>query len=158
MKRGFVSGMPLPQGIRGYETEPGGEMSGWRQAWQRIGAVGALEVAVFGLVAVLVLPTAQAAQAVTTFRVGIRIVPVAAEAGNTADIGRARARSAASLSQAAPASAPSRSLVVQPGETLTAIAARIYGDARRHVEIFALNRDVLTSPDVLPAGTRLRLP
>ncbi len=102
---------------------------------------------------------AQAAQAVATFRVGIRIVPVST-AAKTAP--RLPAPTAA-ISAVGPDALPSargegRAIVVQPGETLSLIAAREYGDAGRYMDIFDANRDVLSSPDVVPAGTRLRLP
>lgn len=48
--------------------------------------------------------------------------------------------------------------LVAPGETLTTIAERLYGRASVWAEIYALNRDRLDRPDVLPAGIALRLP
>jgi nucleoid-associated protein YgaU len=47
---------------------------------------------------------------------------------------------------------------VKPGDSLSAIAAAELGASERWTEIFALNRDVVTDPDVIHAGTRLKLP
>ena len=47
---------------------------------------------------------------------------------------------------------------VQSGDTLSGIAEREYGDAMLYPLLFDLNNDVLTSPDELGIGDRLRLP
>jgi nucleoid-associated protein YgaU len=47
---------------------------------------------------------------------------------------------------------------VKPGDSLSAIAAAELGAAERWTEIFALNRDVVADPDVIHAGTQLKLP
>jgi nucleoid-associated protein YgaU len=47
---------------------------------------------------------------------------------------------------------------VVDGDTLALLAERYLGDAERAGEIFAVNRDVLTSPDLLPIGAVLRIP
>ena len=54
--------------------------------------------------------------------------------------------------------APARVHKVQPGETLSGIAAAELGDASRWPDIFVLNRSVLTNPDVVVPGTMLVLP
>lgn len=48
--------------------------------------------------------------------------------------------------------------VVQPGETLSAIASRYLGSAAKFPEIFEANRDVLDSPDDLKLSMKLRIP
>jgi len=48
--------------------------------------------------------------------------------------------------------------IVQPGDTLSAIAADELGDATRWPEIFALNRDVISNPDIIVPGQVLLLP
>ena len=48
--------------------------------------------------------------------------------------------------------------VVHNGDTLGRLAKRYLGDERRSLEIFDLNRDVLTNPHLLPIGAELRLP
>ena len=47
---------------------------------------------------------------------------------------------------------------VQPGDTLSAIAARVYGDPAQYQRIFAANRDQLSSPDRIVPGQQLRIP
>lgn len=44
------------------------------------------------------------------------------------------------------------------GDTLARLAERYYGDARRAEEIFAANRAVLNSPDLLPLGIEIFIP
>ena len=44
------------------------------------------------------------------------------------------------------------------GDTLEQLAERYLGTADRAQEIFEANRDVLSSPQLLPIGTRLRIP
>lgn len=51
-----------------------------------------------------------------------------------------------------------RFILVEDGDTLSAIAQHHLGDANRWPEIFALNRDTLTDPDVIIAGQVLQLP
>jgi nucleoid-associated protein YgaU len=56
--------------------------------------------------------------------------------------------------------------VVQPGDSLSSIAARLLGNERRWTEVFELNREVarlpdgrrLTNPELVWPGLRLRLP
>ncbi|MBI2825139.1 MAG: LysM peptidoglycan-binding domain-containing protein [Planctomycetia bacterium] len=47
---------------------------------------------------------------------------------------------------------------IADGETLTQLAERYLGNADRYKEIFELNRDRLTSSDLLPIGVELRIP
>jgi hypothetical protein len=47
---------------------------------------------------------------------------------------------------------------VQPGETLSGIAARYLGDATRFEEIYDANRDTLASPNNLLPGMLLKIP
>ena len=53
---------------------------------------------------------------------------------------------------------PYRLYVVQSGDTLWHIAARLLGDGARYDEILELNRDRLASPHELAVGTELRIP
>ncbi len=48
--------------------------------------------------------------------------------------------------------------VVHNGDTLERLAKRYMGDEGRALEIFDLNRDVLTNPHLLPIGAELQLP
>ncbi|HMQ16595.1 MAG TPA: LysM domain-containing protein, partial [Phycisphaerae bacterium] len=56
------------------------------------------------------------------------------------------------------ASRPPLTYVVGEGETLTQIARNALKDGGRWREIYELNRDKLSSPDVLIPGMVLRLP
>lgn len=51
-----------------------------------------------------------------------------------------------------------RFYVVQPGDTLSGLAARYLGSIARFDELFELNRDVLRGPHDLKIGMKLRLP
>ncbi|HEY9720814.1 MAG TPA: LysM peptidoglycan-binding domain-containing protein, partial [Oscillatoriaceae cyanobacterium] len=57
-----------------------------------------------------------------------------------------------------PKPGPGGTYAVKPHDTLWALAARTLGDPSRWQEIYALNRDVLSDPFVVPPGTVLRLP
>lgn len=48
--------------------------------------------------------------------------------------------------------------LVKPGDTLTGIATRLLGNSSRYGELFAANQDVLSSPNDLKIGMRLRVP
>lgn len=56
-----------------------------------------------------------------------------------------------------PAQGPT-SVRIGAGETLTSLAARLYGDPAMGPAIFAVNRDRLRSPELVVAGMELRLP
>jgi nucleoid-associated protein YgaU len=47
---------------------------------------------------------------------------------------------------------------VKPGDTLWKIAKEKYGDGSLYQEIFKANQDVLTDPDKIKVGQRLRIP
>jgi len=47
---------------------------------------------------------------------------------------------------------------VAPGDSLSALSLRYYGNARRWTEIFEANRGVLRTPNRLSVGQRLRIP
>jgi nucleoid-associated protein YgaU len=44
------------------------------------------------------------------------------------------------------------------GDTLTKLAAEYLGSSDRYLEIYAINRDILNSPDLLPIGKTLKIP
>lgn len=54
--------------------------------------------------------------------------------------------------------APVRTHIIVDGDSLPKLARRYLGDAGRSGEVFALNRDVLPGPDLLPIGTEIKLP
>jgi nucleoid-associated protein YgaU len=47
---------------------------------------------------------------------------------------------------------------IADGDTLSKLAQRYLGRGDRYLEIYELNRDVLTSPDLLPIGVVLKIP
>ncbi len=47
---------------------------------------------------------------------------------------------------------------VQSGDTLSSISKAMYGTGARWMQIFDANRDVLTDPDALVVGARIRVP
>ena len=64
--------------------------------------------------------------------------------------------------QAAPAAAAQPATVqtytVQSGDTLSAIAKRLLGDANAYHDIFSANRDQLQDPDKISPGQVLKIP
>jgi len=48
--------------------------------------------------------------------------------------------------------------VVQPGDTLSGLAGRFLGSTRRYLDLYEANRDILSSPDDLQVGMRLKIP
>jgi len=49
-------------------------------------------------------------------------------------------------------------VVIRPGESLTAIAYRLYRDPDAYAKILELNKDVIVDPDHILAGQKIRLP
>lgn len=47
---------------------------------------------------------------------------------------------------------------VVKGDTLSAIAKKYYGNANAYMKIFEANKDVLTDPDKIKPGQKLRIP
>jgi len=48
--------------------------------------------------------------------------------------------------------------VIQPGDTLSKIAKRVYGDAMQYPKIFEANKEVIEDPDKIFVGQKIRLP
>jgi len=46
---------------------------------------------------------------------------------------------------------------VKPGDTLGALAQRFYGKASLYPKIFEANRDILTNPDLIKVGQKLKI-
>lgn len=59
---------------------------------------------------------------------------------------------------AAPAAGDVTIYEVQPGDTLGALAQRFYGQASLYPKIFQANRDVLSDPNLIKAGQKLKIP
>jgi nucleoid-associated protein YgaU len=53
---------------------------------------------------------------------------------------------------------PGEVYTVQPGDTLSQIARRFYGEANAYQRIFEANRDQLSDPDRIKVGQQLKLP
>lgn len=73
------------------------------------------------------------------------------------------AQAAVAASQAAPAEqtttvAQSRFHDVVSGDTLSAIAKKYYGDANQYNKIFEANKPMLSHPDKIYVGQKLRIP
>ena len=51
-----------------------------------------------------------------------------------------------------------RTITVQPGDSLSKIAKREYGDANKWHAIFEANRDKIKNPDLIHPGQVLTLP
>ena len=61
-------------------------------------------------------------------------------------------------SSTAPAPEQQRTITVQPGDSLSKIAKREYGDANKWHAIFEANRDKIKNPDLIHPGEVLTLP
>ncbi len=80
----------------------------------------------------------------------------AASSEATPDFGNVRG--GVRSTEAAQAGAHAQTHTVVPGDTLSAIAQRVYGKASRWQAIFDANRDQLDDPDRILPGQVLRLP
>lgn len=54
--------------------------------------------------------------------------------------------------------AEARTYTIRSGDTLSSIAAQVYGDASAWRSIYEANRDRLTSPEALQVGATIRIP
>ncbi|GEM_PF-6991795 len=78
--------------------------------------------------------------------------------GETTQVLQEHAAQAVEVSAPPAGRGTGRRIVVQPGDTLSIIALRVYGNVRRWRDIYEANRDRLNNPDVVPAGITLKLP
>jgi nucleoid-associated protein YgaU len=69
-----------------------------------------------------------------------------------------KARPAVQNDDAEPDASLARRHTVATGDTLAGLAERYYGDREKAEEIYSANRDLLSSPNELPAGTVLVIP
>jgi nucleoid-associated protein YgaU len=58
----------------------------------------------------------------------------------------------------APAPAEAQIYEVKSGDTLGHIAQRFYGKASLYTKIFEANRDILSNPDLIKVGQKLKIP
>jgi len=47
---------------------------------------------------------------------------------------------------------------VAKGDTLSKIAEKYYGDPSLYMQIFEANKDILSNPDMIRVGQKLRIP
>jgi len=47
---------------------------------------------------------------------------------------------------------------VKSGDTLSKIAKAHFGEAKRYMDIFNINKDILTNPDLIKVGQKLKIP
>ncbi len=47
---------------------------------------------------------------------------------------------------------------VKKGDTLSKIAQKYYGDPKLYTQIFEANRDILSDPNLIKVGQKLRIP
>lgn len=52
----------------------------------------------------------------------------------------------------------SQTYIVKPGDSLSKIARRFYGDANQWKKIHAANRDAIPNPDLIHPGLQLTIP
>lgn len=57
-----------------------------------------------------------------------------------------------------PAAAEARYHDVVSGDTLSAISKKYYGDANKYMKIFEANKPMLSNPDKIYPGQKLRIP
>ena len=60
--------------------------------------------------------------------------------------------------QPAAASQSGRTYTVQSGDTLSKIRKELYGSANEYMKIFEANRDVLSDPNKISPGQKLKIP
>lgn len=78
--------------------------------------------------------------------------------GADAPISRPAISNAAGFGRPQPGQTPSQTHKIVDGDTLTGLAERYLGSGARFLELFEANRDVLSTPELLPIGRVLRIP
>ena len=73
----------------------------------------------------------------------------------TADI---QAPAASAAAAGAGSASGAKTYTVQPGDSLSKISKQFYGDANKYMKIFEANKDKLSDPDKVKAGTNLVIP
>ena len=73
-------------------------------------------------------------------------------------VGNVGAASGASAPAAASSTPLGRGYTVQPGDSLSKIAKKIYGDANRWKEIWEANQAKIPNPDLIHPGLELQIP
>lgn len=94
----------------------------------------------------------------TLNKIKLAQAPVAAQAPVPAAAPVVTAGAPAQTAAAAAAPAAAKIHVVEKGDTLGAIAKKYYGKAGAYMKIFEANKDILTDPDKIKPGQKLRIP
>lgn len=94
----------------------------------------------------------------TLNKIKLAQAPVAAQAPVPAAAPVVTAGAPAQTAAAAAAPAAEKIHVVEKGDTLGAIAKKYYGKAGAYMKIFEANKDILTDPDKIKPGQKLRIP
>jgi LysM repeat protein len=77
---------------------------------------------------------------------------------NTINRVRVKEVQAAKPAAPAPKTEEGTTYVVQGGDTLSALAQRFYGKASLYPKIFEANRDILSDPNLIKVGQKLKIP
>jgi nucleoid-associated protein YgaU len=64
----------------------------------------------------------------------------------------------AQQAQAAVSSVPGNTYTVKPGDSLSNISKRLYGNAGEYMKIFEANRNILSDPNKISVGQTLKIP
>jgi len=78
--------------------------------------------------------------------------------GRVTELEGALARAQQAQPQYQAATSQDRTYTVQPGDTLSGIAQRFYGDGSQYMRIFHANRDQLNDPNLIYPGQVLHIP
>ncbi|MGE9289815.1 MAG: LysM peptidoglycan-binding domain-containing protein [Puniceicoccales bacterium] len=78
--------------------------------------------------------------------------------GRIASLSNSSSRGTPTQTRTANAGTERAVYVVQPGDTLSSIARKVFGSSARWEEIFQANRDLLRSPNDLRVGQELQIP
>jgi len=84
--------------------------------------------------------------------------PTAAPVKATATIGAVVPAPAPTVATLPTTQPREQTYTVAPGDTLSSIATKYYGDASKYQKIFEANKDILKTPDSLQVGQKLRIP
>jgi nucleoid-associated protein YgaU len=76
----------------------------------------------------------------------------------TADISVDPNSQSAAAQSAGGSAGQQRSYTVQPGDSLSKISKEAYGNASQYMKIFEANRDVLSDPNKISPGQKLKIP
>jgi nucleoid-associated protein YgaU len=102
-------------------------------------------------------PSAPAAATTETSAPAAEVAPVAEETPAATEAAAVEEQPAA-VEEAPPAAAAPEIYVVQSGDSLSAIAQQLYGDAGQYTRIFEANRDKISDPNLIFPGQELVIP